>query len=82
MAKTKRVPPKDIEELTIKMHRTLAPAYDEDGDEIEVPGIYYEIHADGVEVDGGMCTGTLEDALNMAYDQAQTVAMCGYAIKK
>lgn len=52
-----------MEELTIKIHK---------GEE----GWYFDIYdveeTEEVDsLDGGLCTGTLEDALGMAYEQAK-----------
>ena len=59
-----------MNELTIKIFE----ATDEEG-------FFYDIY-DTVEVDddtesldGGMCTGTLQEALSMAYDQAQAILL-------
>ena len=38
--------------------------------EVSDEGWMYEVHANGVEVDGGLCTTTYENALSMAMDCA------------
>lgn len=44
-----------------------------------MPGWYYTIAVDGHEdIDGGMCTGSLDDAIEMASSQAQAIALMGY----
>jgi hypothetical protein len=65
-----RLESKDIE--SIKVHIGVG-----DG------GWYYEIDVNEFkDVDGGLCTGSLDDAVSMACGQASAIALMGVAVRK